>query len=67
MVSFDFNDFKMGILIFIGNVSLLLLGVEGKMSLDNVCLSFGIEEVWFGDINIDNIVNYFDLLLLGIV
>ena len=65
-VSPDPNDPKMGTLTFTGNVSLLLLGVEGKMSLDNVCLSLGTEEVWPGDINTDNIANHFDLLPLGI-
>lgn len=60
------DDPKMGTLTFTGNVNLLLLGVEGKMSLDNVCFTLGTEEVWPGDINTDNIANHFDLLPLGI-
>ena len=65
-VSPDENDSNMGTITFTGNVNLLLFGVDGKMSVDNFCLTLGSEEVWPGDIDTDNIVTHFDLLPLGI-
>ena len=60
------SDPNMGTLTFTGNVDKIKITIGGKMSLDNLCITLGTEEVWPGDINTDNIANHFDLLPLGI-
>lgn len=62
----DEVDERMGRFVFTGSITDLSVQVEGKLLLDNLCQTPGSEEVWPGDINVDNIANHYDLLPLGI-
>ena len=56
----------MGTLFFHGSIHSIVFSVDGKLSLDNLCVTPGSDEVWPGDVNTDNIANHFDLLPVAI-
>lgn len=56
-----------GMLIFSGeNIILIYLLLEENVVFDNICLSLD-DNVWFGDINSDNVVSYIDFLSIGLI
>lgn len=51
-------------IVIIGEV--IVMRILGIGFLDNFCWFLVIEEVWLGDVNVDNLVYYIDLLLIGL-